>query len=53
MEQLGDSTLQSGATWKLEGYTHDEIAARPGCITRTVERTLARFHKMWAREIRD
>jgi DNA-directed RNA polymerase specialized sigma24 family protein len=53
MEQLGDSTLQSVATWKLEGYTDDEIAVRLGCVTRTVERKLARIRRMWARETRD
>jgi DNA-directed RNA polymerase specialized sigma24 family protein len=53
MEQLGDSTLQSVATWKLEGYTDDEIAARLGCVTRTVERKLARIRRMWAGEMRD
>ena len=46
MERLGDPTLQSVATWKLEGYTDDEIAARLGCVTRTVERELARIRKM-------
>jgi len=53
MEQLGDSILQSVATWKLEGYTDDEIAARLGCVTRTVERKLARIRNKWAREMRD
>jgi DNA-directed RNA polymerase specialized sigma24 family protein len=53
MEQLGDSTLQNVATWKLEGYTDLEIAARLGCVTRTVERKLGRIRKMWEREIRD
>jgi DNA-directed RNA polymerase specialized sigma24 family protein len=53
MEQLGDSTLQSVATWKLEGYTDDEIAARLGCVTRTVERKLARIRNKWAREMMD
>jgi DNA-directed RNA polymerase specialized sigma24 family protein len=41
------------ATWKLEGYTDDEIAVRLGCVTRTVERKLARIRKMWTREMRD
>ena len=40
MEQLDDSTLQRVATWKLEGYTDLEIAARLGCVTRTVEPSL-------------
>jgi DNA-directed RNA polymerase specialized sigma24 family protein len=53
MEQLGDSTLQDVATWKLEGYTDDEIAVRLVCVTRTVERELARIHRMWGREMRD
>ena len=41
MEQLGDPTLQNVATWKLEGYTDAEIAARLGCVSRTVGRKLA------------
>jgi DNA-directed RNA polymerase specialized sigma24 family protein len=53
MEQLGDSSLQRVASWKLEGYTDDEIAARLGCVTRTVERKLARIRSIWAREMRD
>jgi DNA-directed RNA polymerase specialized sigma24 family protein len=52
LEQLGDSTLQSVATWKLEGYTDGEIAARLGCVTRTVERKLARIRNLWAREMK-
>jgi DNA-directed RNA polymerase specialized sigma24 family protein len=53
MEQLGDPILQSVATWKLEGYTNHEIAARLGCVTKTVERKLARIRGKWARELRD
>jgi DNA-directed RNA polymerase specialized sigma24 family protein len=41
------------ATWKLEGYTNDEIAARLGCVTSTVERKLARIRSKWASEMRD
>jgi DNA-directed RNA polymerase specialized sigma24 family protein len=51
MERLGDSTLRSVATWKLEGYTNDEIAARLGCATCTVERKLALIRRKWARPI--
>jgi DNA-directed RNA polymerase specialized sigma24 family protein len=51
MEQLGDPTLQSVATWKLEGYTNDEIAVRLGCVTKTVERKLARIRSRWTREM--
>jgi DNA-directed RNA polymerase specialized sigma24 family protein len=53
IEQLGDSNLQRVATWKLEGYTDREIADRLGCVTRTVERKLARIRNTWAREMRD
>ena len=53
MEQLGDSTLQSVAIFKLEGYTNDEIASRLGCVTSTVERKLARIRGMWANEMPD
>jgi DNA-directed RNA polymerase specialized sigma24 family protein len=51
MEQLGDSSLRSVATFKLEGYTNDEIAVRLGCVTSTVERKLARIRGKWAREL--
>jgi DNA-directed RNA polymerase specialized sigma24 family protein len=53
LEQLDDPTLQFVATCKLEGYTDDEIAARLGCVTRTVQRKLARIRRTWANEIRD
>jgi DNA-directed RNA polymerase specialized sigma24 family protein len=53
MDQLGDSSLQSVATFKLEGYTNDEIAAQLGCVTSTVERKLARIRRKWASEMSD
>jgi DNA-directed RNA polymerase specialized sigma24 family protein len=52
MQQLGDSRLRTIATWKLEGYTDQEIGARLGCVTRTVERKLARIRNIWAKETR-
>jgi DNA-directed RNA polymerase specialized sigma24 family protein len=52
MELLDDSTLQSVATFKLEGYTNEEIAARLGCVISTVERKLARIRGKWAGEVR-
>jgi DNA-directed RNA polymerase specialized sigma24 family protein len=48
MGQLGDSTLQSVATWKLEGYTDDEIAAQLGCARRTVARRLELIRTLWS-----
>jgi DNA-directed RNA polymerase specialized sigma24 family protein len=53
MERLGDSSLQNVATWKLEGYSNNEIAARLGCVISTVERKLARIRSKWASEVRD
>lgn len=45
---LGDVTLQSIATRKMEGYTNDEIAVQLGCTTRTVERKLERIRELWS-----
>jgi DNA-directed RNA polymerase specialized sigma24 family protein len=45
---LGDSTLQAIATHKMEGFTNEEIAAKLGCTTRTVERKLDRIRQLWA-----
>ncbi len=53
MERLGDPSLQNVATWKLEGYTNEEIATRLGCVTSTVERKLARIRNKWASEMND
>jgi DNA-directed RNA polymerase specialized sigma24 family protein len=53
MEQLGDSSLRGVATLKLEGYTNDEIAARLGCVTSTVERKLALIRRKWAGAMQD
>ena len=51
IEQLGNPTLQRIATWKVEGYTNDEIAARLGCVTTTVERKLSRIRTIWVRAV--
>lgn len=36
LDRVGDAQLQQVALWKMEGMTHEEIAARQGCTTRTV-----------------
>jgi DNA-directed RNA polymerase specialized sigma24 family protein len=46
---LGDDGLRSVAQWKLEGHTNDEIAARLGCVTRTVERKLEVIRSIWVK----
>ena len=49
--QLADDELRSIAVWKMEGLTHQEIAARLGCAIPTVERRLRRIRKTWAAEV--
>ncbi len=48
---LGDDSLRAVALWKLEGDTEDEIAARLGCVPRTVRRKLRAIRDLWSREI--
>ncbi|MBI3822692.1 MAG: protein kinase [Planctomycetes bacterium] len=38
---LHDPELQAIASWKLEGYTNEEIAGKLKCVPRTVERRVA------------
>src|SRR4051794_15930241 len=40
LDMLGDETLRRVAVWKMEGFTCKEIAAKLGCVPRTVERKL-------------
>jgi DNA-directed RNA polymerase specialized sigma24 family protein len=47
---LGDEGLRSVALWKMEGYTDEEIAARLGCVPRTVERKLRAIRELWGEE---
>jgi DNA-directed RNA polymerase specialized sigma24 family protein len=48
LDLLPDATLRSVAIWKMEGYTSGEIAARLGCIEKTVERKLRAIRGVWA-----
>lgn len=47
LNKLTDELLQSIALAKLEGYTNDEIAARFGVRTRTIERKLSLIRELW------
>jgi len=38
------------ATWRMEGYATEEIAARLGCTTRTVQRKLDLIRRAWLRD---
>jgi DNA-directed RNA polymerase specialized sigma24 family protein len=47
---LSNPVLRSVALWKMEGYTNEEIAARLGCVPRTVERKLHVIRTLWGKE---
>jgi DNA-directed RNA polymerase specialized sigma24 family protein len=51
LERLDDPELRAVAVWKMEGYSTAEIAARLGCVTRTVERKLQLIRAVWAQEV--
>lgn len=52
LQRLGDADLQQIALWKVQGYTHEEIATQLGCVVRTVERKLHRIKLIWEDELR-
>ena len=47
LEILGDEELRRIARWKMEGHTNGEIAAKRGCLERTVERKLRVIRRLW------
>jgi RNA polymerase sigma factor (sigma-70 family) len=51
LDNLGDDKLRSIALWKMEGYTHEEIAAKLSCATVTVERRLRLIRSIWRKEM--
>jgi hypothetical protein len=48
---LPDADLRALAVWKMEGHSNDEVAARWGCVPRTVERRLRVIRSVWAGEV--
>jgi RNA polymerase sigma factor (sigma-70 family) len=50
LDSLDDETLRQIALLTLEGYTVQEIAARLGCVRRTIERKLERIRTKWSDE---
>jgi DNA-directed RNA polymerase specialized sigma24 family protein len=51
IELLPDTDLRALAVWKMEGRTNEEVAARWGCVPRTVERRLKVIRSLWAGEV--
>jgi DNA-directed RNA polymerase specialized sigma24 family protein len=47
LEALPTPELRSVARWKMEGHTNGEIAARLGCVARSVERMLQVIRVHW------
>ena len=50
LQLLGDDTLRRVATWKMEGFTNDEIAGRLNCSRRSVARKLETIRIIWNSE---
>jgi RNA polymerase sigma factor (sigma-70 family) len=48
---LGDEELKSVALLRMEGYSVEEIAARLGCVARTVKRKLQLIRDIWEKEL--
>jgi DNA-directed RNA polymerase specialized sigma24 family protein len=48
LNALNSAELRSVALWKLEGYSNDEIAAKLGCVPRTIERKLRMIRDRWS-----
>lgn len=48
---LPDDTLRSIALWKLDGYTHEEIANKLMITPRTVVRKVNLIRECWEREL--
>jgi DNA-directed RNA polymerase specialized sigma24 family protein len=50
LDLLGDDELRAIALWKMEGETNEDIAAKLGCVPRTVERRLRVIRSLWGPE---
>ena len=51
LDSLKEPELRQIAVWKVEGYTHEEIAARLDCVPRTIERKVSRIRLLWKHEL--
>src|SRR5437763_279826 len=50
LDRLPDAEMRAIATWKMEGETAPDIAARLGCALSTVERRLRLIRQLWEGE---
>jgi RNA polymerase sigma factor (sigma-70 family) len=53
LDSLQEPELRQIALWKVEGYTHEEIAARLDCVPRTIERKVSRIRLLWKHELEE
>jgi RNA polymerase sigma factor (sigma-70 family) len=53
LDLLEEPELRQIALWKVEGYTHEEIATRLDCVPRTVERKVSRIRLLWKHELKE
>lgn len=51
LELLRDDVLRSIALWKLDGYTHDEIATKLNVTPRTIVRKVNLIRERWWEEL--
>lgn len=51
LDSLNNDTLRQIATWKMEGWTGDEIARELGVTRRSVERKVERIRELWRGEL--
>jgi DNA-directed RNA polymerase specialized sigma24 family protein len=50
LNSLSNADHRQVAVWKLEGYSNEEIAAKLGCVVRSVERKLQLIRSVWESE---
>ncbi len=53
LDLLDEPELRQIALWKVEGYTHEEIADRLDCVPRTIERKVRRIRTLWKHELEE
>jgi RNA polymerase sigma factor (sigma-70 family) len=53
LDLLEEPELRQIALWKVEGYTHEEIAVRLDCVPRTIERKVQRIRFLWKHELEE